>query len=293
MPDERGFQLSAGEFRGLVWQGGPDTAVLLHGLSGMADVWTAMVAALAAQGGSVHGGEPPSTVGTPVSGTRPCCIAIDQRGHGRSPHTPGSYRAVDYLGDLVELVEGLERPVRLVGHSMGARVAMLAAARHPGLFSSVVIVDIGPEAWQRNIESTMRLLSARPETFADRDEALAVARFIVGDRGESAAEAMVDDRLRRMPDGSYEWLAPREALEESVVEQRSRNYWRDWEHIAIPALLVRGGESDELRPRIVDEMRRRNPTVDVVEIDGVGHNVPMLAPVELARTVMEFWQARG
>lgn len=299
--ERRTYELRAGRFRGLEWpgfpgvsrppgagsarsdgpgsSGGAPTAVLLHGLSGMADVWHATVMALPDH----------------LDGSRPRCVAIDQRGHGRSPHLPGRYSAADYLQDLVDLVDLLGAPVRLVGHSMGARVAMIGAARHPELFSSVVVVDIGPEAWQRNISATTALLAARPERFSDLEEALSVARFIVGERGydpvggDDAARMFVEERLRREKDGAYTWLAPRDALIESVTVQRSRNYWRDWEGISIPTLLVRGGNSDELRPHVVQAMRRRNPAVDFVEIDGVGHNVPLLAPERLAEEVGRFW----
>lgn len=278
---ERIFDLSVGEFRGLDWSGGPTTAVFLHGLSGMADVWHPTIDTIAEAAAEARKDHRP----------HPRCVAIDQRGHGRSPHTPGHYGALDYVGDLMDLVEELGGPVHLVGHSMGARVAMIAAARHPSSFISVVIVDIGPEAWQGNISATTRLLEARPERFADREEALSVARFIVGDRGEDAARTMVDDRLRRMEDGSYTWLSPRDALVESVTVQRSQNYWHDWDRITVPALLVRGGQSDELRPHVVERMRRRNPAVGFVEIEGVGHNIPMLAPQALGQVISSFWRS--
>ena len=36
-------------------------------------------------------------------------------------------------------------------------------------------------------------------------------------------------------------------------------------------------------------MRRRNPRVEVAELDGVGHNVPLLAPQRLAVEIRAFW----
>lgn len=263
-------RLPAGAFRTLEWPGAADaTVVFLHGLSGVADVWGATIDALGPD--------------------RPRAIALDQRGHGHSPRTPGAYAAVDYLGDLVALLDGIAGPVHLVGHSMGARVAILAAARHPARFASVKIVDIGPEAWARNIATTARLFASLPQRFADREEALALGR--AANRGEAWAERFVDWRLRPTGDGDggYRWLASSEALVESVTVQRSRNYWRDWERIAIPALLVRGGTSTEVRPHIAEAMRRRNPAVRFVEIDDVGHNIPLDAPEPLADALTGFW----
>jgi pimeloyl-ACP methyl ester carboxylesterase len=53
--------------------------------------------------------------------------------------------------------------VHLVGHSMGARVALLLAVRFPRLLDSVAIVDIGPEASASNVAQTARGVSLRPE----------------------------------------------------------------------------------------------------------------------------------
>lgn len=78
-----------------------------------------------------------------------------------------------------------------------------------------------------------------------------------------------------------------------MTVQRARNYWSDWERIAVPTLLVRGGNSDEMRPHVVDQMRRRNRRVDFVEIEGVGHNIPMLAPQRPGTLIASLWASTG
>jgi pimeloyl-ACP methyl ester carboxylesterase len=74
-----------------------------------------------------------------------------------------------------------------------------------------------------------------------------------------------------------------------VRSHRSRNFWHEWESIGVPALFVRGGTSYEVRPRIAQEMRWRNPKVEFAELEGVSHNVPLIAPERLARTLCQFW----
>lgn len=273
-PVEAEVPLPAGTFRTLEWAGSTGHsghAVLLHGLSGVADVWSGTVDAL------VDG----------ASTGRPRCIAMDQRGHGHSPHTPGRYRIGDHVGDVVALIDRLGAPVRLVGHSMGARVAMVTAARHPDRVSSLVVVDIGPEAWSDDIERTSRLFRSMPERFPDRTAALTFGELY--SPTPNGPERFVTERLRAHADGSYTWLASVDGLVETVTAHRRRNYWSDWESLSGPTLLVRGGTSRELRPRVVEQMRRRNPRAEVVEIDGVGHNVPLLAPTRLAEEIGRFW----
>src|SRR5579864_8557530 len=61
-------------------------------------------------------------------------VALDLRGHGESdkPHDPGAYGGEALLGDILGLMDhlGLGR-VDLMGYSMGARLALQTALRHP------------------------------------------------------------------------------------------------------------------------------------------------------------------
>lgn len=265
-PRETTYQLGAGAFRVLEWDGSHGIAVFLHGLSGVADVWQQTIASLGPD--------------------RPRSIAIDQRGHGHSPK-PDDYRIGEYVRDLLDLVGAIGGPVRLVGHSMGARVAMVAAARTPGQFSSVAIVDIGPEAWKANVEESVAAFARMPRSFASREAALEYGSR--GRRGSLDAERFLIPRLRKESGGGYTWLAEKEALIETVSQHRRRNYWAEWEALRIPAMLVRGERSNELRPEIAAQMRQRNPRVEYREIAGTGHNIPLLAPAELAAILAEFW----
>jgi len=58
-------------------------------------------------------------------------LAPDFRGHGKSGRVPGRYRLQDYAQDTIELLRSLPEPAIVFGHSMGAQVALLAAAEHP------------------------------------------------------------------------------------------------------------------------------------------------------------------
>ncbi|PPE72939.1 hypothetical protein C3942_16085 [Solimonas fluminis] len=84
-----------------------------------------------------------SSVATPLSGERRV-VLYDQRGHGGSS-IPGSGFDLDsQAADLQAVIahHGLSgQPVDLVGHSMGALVALRFALRHPRQLRRLVLVD--------------------------------------------------------------------------------------------------------------------------------------------------------
>lgn len=273
--------LPAGRFRTLEWSGAAPPAVFLHGLSGLADVWKPCLDLLGAG--------------------RPYSIALDQRGHGHSPKPPTGYSIREFVDDAADLIRTLSAgPVHVVGHSMGARVAIVLAARYPALVRSAAIVDIGPERWKANAAGTVAAFDRMPSRFSDRADALAFHTRRRGPAPGSRFEPELSNearqaqetffaRLRENGDGSFEWLADFSALKQAVTHQRGRGYWVEWSAIRVPALLIRGGDSTELRPAIAGRMRRTNPYIRFVEFEGVEHNIPLLAPARLADELMRFW----
>lgn len=71
-------------------------------------------------------------------------LAPDLRGRGHSNHLPGPWGLARHARDVIAVAEHAGAgPVVLAGHSMGAFVALLAAAGRPELFRRLVLVDGG------------------------------------------------------------------------------------------------------------------------------------------------------
>lgn len=69
-------------------------------------------------------------------------VALDFRGHGKSDWTPHAYRVIDYVEDAVAILRELAgEPMVLYGHSLGAMVALAAAAREPERVQRVILED--------------------------------------------------------------------------------------------------------------------------------------------------------
>src|SRR6516225_7995864 len=64
---------------------------------------------------------------------------------GRDVADPYPISTERFVSDLAAAVEGLERPVILVGHSMGALHSWCLAAARPDLVAGVVVEDMAPD----------------------------------------------------------------------------------------------------------------------------------------------------
>ena len=89
-----------------------------------------------------------------AAGYRVACT--DLRGHGDSDATFTSYGDQETAGDVIALIGELGGPAVVVGNSMGAGSAVLAAAQRPGLISGLVLA--GPFVRNPKTSATQRLL---------------------------------------------------------------------------------------------------------------------------------------
>src|SRR5690606_1480130 len=134
--------------------GGPPV-VMLHGLMGHAREWDVAVREIA---------------------TAHQVWALDQRGHGLSDWAE-DYSRGTMADDLIGWAEdaGLRGAV-VVGHSMGATVALLAASRRPDLFARLVIIDMAPKTAESGLQAWLReyLEELGSASYATVSEALIV-----------------------------------------------------------------------------------------------------------------------
>ena len=78
-------------------------------------------------------------------------FVLDQRGHGDSDRTPGTYRLPDYASDLVAFLENVVGgPAALVGHSLGGLVSAQVAADRPELVRRAYFED-APVYWTTEV----------------------------------------------------------------------------------------------------------------------------------------------
>lgn len=123
-PEFLSFVVPGGEIGALRWEGieGAPTVLAIHGITG--NGWHFDPLAHQLSGGAN-------------------VVAVDLRGRGRSHSHAGPFGLQTHATDVVAVARCLDEPVVLVGHAMGASVALLAAELHPELFRGIVAVDGG------------------------------------------------------------------------------------------------------------------------------------------------------
>jgi len=136
-------------------QGGEGTAprlVLIHGLGANADVWLPLAEHI-----------------------NPRWIAMDLRGHGRSPYQ-APYGYAIYAADVAELLAQDEEVV-VVGHSMGGVVGMALAAGWFGVKVRTVIAFGVRMRWAPDDVPKLHALARTPPRLFDRKEQ-AIERYL-------------------------------------------------------------------------------------------------------------------
>jgi pimeloyl-ACP methyl ester carboxylesterase len=94
-----------------------------------------------------------------------------------------------------------------------------------------------------------------------------------------------------LEDGKWSWRYDRlNRVREEAADGRVdfAEHWDDVSAIRCPLLLVRGGTSGVVGDEDVEEWRRRQPSSEVVVVEGAGHSVQGDRPVELAALIERF-----
>ena len=245
--------------------------IFLHGLTGHARTWDDEARALAG---------------------RFRVLALDQRGHGDSDPAPdGDYSDGALLGDLEAFVDrlGLTR-LSLVALSLGGRVAINYAGRHPERVDRLVVVDIGPDIAPAGRARVGMLMAQSPERFATLDDVVAHQRATNPRYTEALLRARAPHIVRALPDGGFTWKYDR-ALRDAIRQGRLRvpaDLWREWRAIQCPTLLVRGSESDILTEEIAKRMLDAQPHARLAVVADAGHTVPGDQPAVFQALLREF-----
>ena len=232
--------------RDLGGSGEPPT-LLLHGLLGSSRNWQTAGSALAA-GRRVY--------------------AIDLRNHGQSPHADTmSYDAM--VADVLAWMDahGIAK-AELVGHSMGGKVAMVLACRHPERVGRLVVVDIAPRdySWPERRREFAAMNGLELRGLKSRAEAEARMEPLVPGWAD---RKFLTTNLERTGDG-WAWQINLPAITAALGELE-KNPLVPHDRYLGPALFIAGEKSRYIAPADRAAILGHFPSARFEVIAGSGH----------------------
>lgn len=222
-------------------------------------------------------------------------LALELPGHGAARHLPeaayslagAADAVVDAVVDAVERAAAdhphVGRPV-LVGYSMGGRVAMTAALRHPGRFRALVLESASPGLRSDAERAARRAMDEARAAHVERD----LAGFLAGwyrlplfaslATVPGRVDATIAERLRGDPPELARALR-------GLTVARQPSYWDRLGDL--PPTLALAGRLDAKYVGIVNAMAAA-PSVTARLVPEAGHSVHRERPAAFAQTVRDW-----
>jgi len=189
--------------------------VALHGLAGAGDEFLATATAI---GGSYR------------------FVFPDLRGHGNTTRLPADVSRAAFVDDVAAVIRHVspDRPVTLVGQSMGGHTAILAAASFPDLVARLIVL----EATAAVGVDPLRIgdyFRSWPVPFAS----VAEARQFLGQ--DALAQSWIR-HLEPLEDGGL--VPPFDAdVMQRIMEDVSDPRWEEWKSVTAPTTVVFAAKS--------------------------------------------------
>jgi pimeloyl-ACP methyl ester carboxylesterase len=196
---------------------------------------------------------------------------MDQRGHGQSDHAATSTWD-DYVGDISAFLDhlGVQRPVVLLGNSLGGSAAFLFAAQQPSRVRALILEESPAEG-----ESDLSFMLDWEGVYPTREALLEKV-------GKRLAWS-VEPSLRQVPGGWTLAFSPRELATRPLDGQ----HWDQWRATTCPALIIRGTESRAVDGTVLERMASVRPNTRIASFKA-GHVVHHDAPEQFLSTVQAF-----
>lgn len=221
--------------------------LFLHGFLGMGDNWKTLGGQFAEAGYQVH--------------------LIDQRNHGKSPHSDD----FDYEIMADDIVEYCRQhnlsDIILLGHSMGGKAAMLVAAQNPDLVKKLIVVDIAPKYYAPHHQQILDGLTALEEAnLSSRKEAENLLKEFISNKG---IRLFLLKNLERESQDKLCLKLNLSALKANI-EKVGEALPEDQKYTG-ETLFIRGENSDYITSEDEVSIKNQFPKAEIISIPDAGH----------------------
>lgn len=238
--------------------------IILHGLLGSLDNWQSIAKKIAEQ----------FTV-----------YIIDQRNHGRSPHSDEfSYDLL--CADLLAFMDEHKlQQAHLIGHSMGGKVVMQFAIQHRERVAKLIVADVAPVQYgDRHSDVFNALFAADVEHAESREEVQDVLRTKL-DNDETTVQFLMKGLNRDDEGKHFTWKFNAKVLWDNytAISDAIEGQAFDGE-----ALFIKGQKSSYITSSNYGEIMDLFPNNELGEIKDAGHWVHAEKPAEFTAEVLKF-----
>ncbi|SEO26503.1 Pimeloyl-ACP methyl ester carboxylesterase [Paracoccus alcaliphilus] len=243
------------------WPGDPDRpALALHCMLGSAGYW--------------------GPIATRLKG-RVDLSGFDMPGHGRSDAWHPGPDSPDYHTTVTRIAASyIQRPLDLIGHSMGATVALRIAVAAPDAVRSLTLIE--PVLFAAAPHPAQSALDAEMLTHLNDGREAEAARLFLSVWGHYGYDEMPHPIQKQMRD-----LIPLVTRTNDALNHDSANILRDGglEAIDAPVLMISGAQSPPVISDIAEALAARLPDVGRATVPDAAHMLPITHPAAVAELI--------
>lgn len=211
--------------------------------------------------------------------------SIDQRNHGRSPHS----EEINYeilAADILEFCKQHNiHKTSVIGHSMGGKTAMLFALNNPELIEQLIIVDIAPAYYDGGHETILEAMQNAPLQSTNKREE--IEQFLALSIPEYSVRQFIMKNLTRSAIGHFEWKCNLESLVSNYkilmgFPQTNKVYLGK-------TYFIKGGNSNYINQDNFETCDKYFPNHKNIEIKNASHWVHADNPTDFIKVVKDIF----
>jgi 3-oxoadipate enol-lactonase len=241
--------------------GAGDPVVLVHGMGSDHTVWNGIL---------------------PLLEGEYRVLAVDLRGHGLSGKNPGQCTLKSFARDLIMFLDMLNiEKAHFIGHSMGGAVLMKLAIHHPERIRSLVLISsfaYTDNHLNRTLTELLKTLPSGYDAFFDACLKFTYTpKFVEKNRNEFRKIKTINSKTVSI-----------QVLEDTINVCLNVDLLDDLKNIETPTLIIAGKKDGFTPPRHGIAIKNAVQSGKFIQINGVGHNLPVEKPEDTYLQIGDF-----
>ena len=209
---------------------------------------------------------------------------------------------LDFVDDFIAMMDqkGWKNLIG-VGHSLGAIVTLIAAAKRPDLFKKLVLIEpvllsgapyfllkALPIEWRKKYIPIVQTALNRTENWPSKKAAFDYLRpkKIFSQIPDDVFQDIIEYGTKTKPTGGVQLSFPKEW--EAHVYATISNAIPYFKQLKIPFMVIRADRTNVIRPNTWKSLQKINANGTFVNIEGASHLLPFEQPELISNMILDF-----